>query len=257
MKTVPLSQLENAIVRPGFEKYLTPLLYYRGAYTLGRAHRMYNFAVAAMLAECETAADMTQRLAHNPDYSHLLGPAARPQLSTLRAFYGRLLDNPHIANETPGLLDFVRSTAPPWTTRLDRLSRITHDPRVRWVGDWRIYVPRESERKPREPRKFVLREKPADLVYPFAIHDGGKPEHEMVRLVNDIVPKGLPPDMRADICQDLIVGMLTGHFTKGDLYKPMKQIMREVQAASPSKWGDWSLDAVVPGTDGLRLIDTI
>lgn len=317
MQSISLDRLQGAIIKPGFEKHLEPLLYYRGAYTLGRAHRMYNFVVSAMMQECESVADMTQRLAHNPAHSHLLGPIARPQHSTVTAFYRRLLDNPAVANETPGLLEYVRDTSPRFVGRLERLPQITHDRRSRFIGSWRTYLPapanardlraQEERRANREARRGArLAERAAFLAgrdahwiakrqereawvrkalklradariakaeqkraerhprgprpliaYPFMIHDGGRPEHDLLRLINAAVPKGIMGDLRADICQDLAVGILCGDFAKEDLALPAKEMMRRVAKMFPAKWGPMSLDAIVPGTNDLRLIDTI
>jgi hypothetical protein len=95
------------------------------------------------------------------------------------------------------------------------------------------------------------------IVYPFVIHDGGKPEHALLRKVNAAVPKHFDPETRADICQDLVVGILCGEFSEDDLSLPAKEMTRRVMKMFPTKYGPISLDEIMPGTDDFRLIDTI
>lgn len=110
----------------------------------------------------------------------------------------------------------------------------------------------------REPKAFVLRESSAaPIAYPFLIHDGGRPEHDLLRAINNAVPRGIMGDLRADICQDLAVGVLCGDFSRADLLLPAKEMIRRIKKMFPDKYGPLSLDAIIPGTDGLRLIDTI
>ena len=73
----------------------------------------------------------------------------------------------------------------------------------------------------------------------------------------DAVPRNIMGDLRADICQDLAVGILCGDFSQDDLKLPAKEKMRLLRKMFPDKYGPISLDAIVPGTDNLRLIDTI
>lgn len=314
MKSVSLTTLEGAIIKPGFEKRLTPLLYYRGKQNLGRVHRLWNFTVAGMVQECETAADFTQRLAHNPDYSHLLGPDAKPQHTSLGSFWSRLLDHPEVTGEVTGLRDYIRSLnfryrrldpvsplsarsrCAPWRTfdakmpafralqaerkearrvlreaeaHARRVAREKHRSATRELKEaarserrallmaQRAARKLERDRAAREPKKFVLREQAAQISYPFLIHDGGRPEHALLRAVNAAVPRHIMGDLRADICQDLVVGILCGDFEQDDLTLPSKEIIKRVRKMFPEKYGPMSLDAILPGTDSLRLIDTI
>lgn len=97
----------------------------------------------------------------------------------------------------------------------------------------------------------------ASLNYPFLLHDRGNPEHELIRLINDAVPKHLPPELRADICQDLAVGCLTGEFDKEDLLLPAKEVAKRVFRMFPSKYGPISLDAPIRDDSDMRLLDTL
>lgn len=253
MKPVSLSQLENAVIKPGFEKHLKPLIMYRGNVTLGQAHRMWNLMVASMEQDCAVS-DITQRLQHNPDFSHLCGPDKVKPMGAIASFVGRMLDNPKVMQEHSHLEDYVRGLLPPYKMRgpPSRVSETTYRSRNIGAGGWRILRSRPSDYagniKPTEAKA---------LVYPFLIHDGGKPEHILLKKVNAAVPKYLDPETRADICQDLMVGILCGDFDVDDLNLPAKEMTKRVQQMFPTKYGPLSLDAIMPGTDDFRLIDTI
>jgi hypothetical protein len=246
MRDVSLSALEDAIVRPGIEKRLVPLLHFKGHADLGRFHRLWNLLVSMHEHECAGIGEGVYHLALNPAHSQLCLPVKRVPHTTLYGFLSRLQSKPAVANERPGLLDYARFLMPrPWD--LVPVAARSKDRRHAW---WRTF-----EAKPREPRKFRLREAP--LSYPFLIHDGGRPEHDLLHMINAAVPSGIMGDLRADICQDLAVGVLCGDFPKDALLLPAKEVIRRVRKMFPDKYGPMSLDALVPGTNDLRLIDTI
>lgn len=281
MRSVALPVLENAIVKPGIEKHLHPLIRFRGAVSLGRIHRLWNFGQAMMLQECETHADGTQRLSLNPDFSHLAGPQCRVQLQSLRSLASRLCASPDVQRIDPLLTEYVREVFPhPFS--LTPIPEVTYDTKSWGVDHWRMYYSRraqdfftheeweeykrqraigvlkralEKQRRAAQRVEDALKPK-GGLQYPYIIHEGGKPEHDLVRLVNNIVPKWLHPDMRADVCQDLIVGILAGDFDKDNLALPAKEMLKRVQKMFPTKYGPLSLDDMVGDTD-VKLLDMI
>lgn len=318
MHSVPLAKLENAIIKPGIEKHLHPLIRFRGAVSLGRIHRIWNFAQAMMLQGCKTHADGTQRLTLNPAFSHLAGPEKRVQLGSLRALASRLCASPEVQRIDPVLTEYVRDVFPhPFS--LQPIPEITYDTKSWGVDDWRLFYSRGAEefftreewaefkrlrqerieaekdalafrklarevrrheraaellaravaRAQRDAERAIAKqleaarraaakeERRQPLNYPFLIHDGGTPEHALLKQVNAAVPQWLTPDMRADVCQDIIVGILSGDFDKDNLHLPVQEMLKRVQKMFPVKYGPLSLDALVPGTESLRLIDTI
>lgn len=268
MREVSLEALAGAVILPGIEKHLTPLLAYRGNLTLGRAHRLFNLVVSAMEHDASTA-DITQRLLHNPEHSQLCGPEKPVQHMGLCGILSRLEDNPSVLALVPHLSEYVRGLGG-FRYSPTRVSPTTSRRREMGAGGWRVFVPKPRKVKAvKEPRRASkartatrlpgsnLRGRVTEsIVYPFLIHDGGKPEHDLLRRVNAAVPKHFPPEMRADICQDLIVGILTGEFPEDDLRLPAKEMTKRVTKMFPTKYGLASLDAEMPGTDGLKLIDT-
>lgn len=249
MRTATLASLENKIVRPGFERHLLPLVRYRGNLSLGDVHRVWNLFISAMEQEC-TFADITQRLPFNPEYSHLCGPEKVKQHMGLCGFLARLEDNTSVLGEMPGLEDYIRSLGG-WRPRLTPVSQSSKRRRNMGAGGWRTLE------KPKRAVSNVATYKPEPLVYPFLIHDGGRSEHALLRQVNAAVSRHFPPELRADICQDIIVGILSGEFSADNLSLPAKEMTKRVLKMFPTKYGMLSLDADIPGTDGLRLIDTL
>ncbi len=248
MKQVALSSLQDKIIRPGFERFLRPLVMYRGRLSLGDIHRMWNLVISAMEHEA-TLADITQRLQLNPQFSHLCAPSKPRVSSSVCSFAGRLTDNPKVMGEMPGLAEYLDWLIPPYKRMgsLERVSEITYRSRNMGAGGWRRLMSR-----PRQPRDL---HKTSEIVYPFLIHDGGKPEHALLKKVMAAVPRG-DSDRFADMCQDLIVGILSGDFAEDDLALPAKEVRRRVYAMSPGKYGDLSLDA--PRGDGdFSLMDTL
>lgn len=238
MKRVPLSVLEGKIVRPGFERFLKPLIMYRGAMTLGMAHRMWNLLVSGMEHEA-TISDITQRLQLNPDFSHLCVPMKRRESLSIRSFASRLADNPTVMAEMPGLEEYLDWLIPPYKRvgQLTRVSEFTYDRRCMGAGGWRVFM-----RRPRKP--IDLLPKSAEILYPFLIHDGGKAEHDLLLRVTRAVRTN-NPDLKADLCQDLIVGILAGEFAEDDLALPAREVARRASALYPEKYRAVHLDAAM------------
>lgn len=251
MTPVSLDKLEESIIKPGMEKHLIPLVAYRGRLTVGQAHRMLNLTVAAMEQDCSFA-DLTQRLQHNPDFSHLCGPEKVKQSPAFYSFFARLEANPNVANNIPHLLDYVRGLG---RHRIDLtpVSLDTRRSRNMGAGGWRSFDPLRRGRTKTTGERAAER---PQLVYPFLIHDGGKPEHILLRKVNAAIPRHFSPDLRADMCQDLIVGILCGDFAEDDLLLPAKEMTRKVLKMFPTKYGPFSLDAKI-GDTNLTLLDTL
>lgn len=96
------------------------------------------------------------------------------------------------------------------------------------------------------------------LCYPFLPQTSKQlPEHELLRLINEAVPREIPEDRRADICQELAIAVLIGDADAAHLATAWKPMFRKIYKLHPTAYGPLSLDAVIPGTDNLKLLDIL
>jgi len=82
---------------------------------------------------------------------------------------------------------------------------------------------------------------PVSEFYPFIT---GTPteEHELLLAVDRLVPKGLNSDTRSDICQDMIVAILSGTVDLENLKDATPKYVKEFFKMFPMKYGHLSLD---------------
>ena len=246
-KDVSVEDLKEKIIRPGIEDRLVPLLHFKGHANLGSMHRLWNLAILMMEAEAE-------KLGHgvgislNRDYAHLCGPVKQPNHIGLNSFFSRLILKPDVTNNIPGLLDYSRSVVRT-LIHLTPVSEHASDYRCAW---WRTY-----KKAPAKPR--IFKPKPELLIYPFLIHEPKRPDEgfDLTKFVSDAVPRGLPPDVRADLCQDMIVAILSGDITRDQVAGSIKEFTRKAFKAGPQKYGHISFDAPLPGMDGRTLSDVL
>jgi hypothetical protein len=96
------------------------------------------------------------------------------------------------------------------------------------------------------------------LCYPFIPATTAKrPDHELLLMINEAVPRTIPEDRRADICQELAVAILIGDEDVANLKTAWMKMFHKVYKLHPTLYAPLSLDAPIPGTDNLLRIETI
>lgn len=93
------------------------------------------------------------------------------------------------------------------------------------------------------------------LPYPYRAAE----RSPMLASITKLIPKGLHPDVIADLCQELTAEIVAQVVTLEQL-ADRKVMRRYVTRANKQVLGDYgmlSLDDVIPGTDNLKRIDTI
>lgn len=80
---------------------------------------------------------------------------------------------------------------------------------------------------------------------------------DLMQAVDAVVPKALSDFARADICQDLMLALLEGTLKLRDLKSGAKAYLGSYYKMYPDKFGPISLDAPIPGTDGLTIMDRL
>lgn len=107
-----------------------------------------------------------------------------------------------------------------------------------------------------QPKRKERESAPPDLAYPFLASKRRTPERELLQKVNGLVPRHLPPDRRADICQDLLVAILCGDMDETLLDLSVGDFVKRVLRQFPTQFGDLSLETTIGDTD-LRIMDTL
>lgn len=253
MREVKFETLANDVVRPGIENHLVPLALYRGALSLGQVQAKWNFAIAMMHAECEDYSEAVH-LSNNSEFAHLCEPFRKISHTPMKSFFSRLEQHPDITNNVPGLTEYVKLMSPGW--QLEKVPLI--DNFRRSSVPWRVWREKKKPGREAKPKPVKLVDQSTPF-YPFVIHkpkvnDGS---YDMMMLVNNAVPRSLPDHIRADICQDLILGILEGAITVDEVKASVKSFSRKVFEMHPMKYGHISLDAPLGDDSGRTLLDVL
>lgn len=113
-----------------------------------------------------------------------------------------------------------------------------------------------NEGRKRLPKIIPIRT-PLTESYPF-IPESGRVKSDglsMVLLVNGMVPRGLPEQLRGDVCQELIASVLLGEFTETEIPLHVKSIIARVRHQQEGHYMAISLDQ--PMRDGRSWHDVL
>lgn len=224
------TKIKEYITEPNLGIELRPLLLFNGNLTEGKAISRFNFLRAAMDAEVSTLTEFTKLSIGANDDAHLCGFHAKFgwERMGIQGFLGRVLDSPTILDRTTGVKDYIHwicgNTVNCHPLKLTRISEASYRSR----RDWR-----------RRQRVAPMAE-----VYPYIV---GTPtnDHDLLLAVESLVPKTFLADERADLCQDMIVSILTGEISLDNLRDRRGEWIKTALRNAPSKYGPLSLDAPV------------
>lgn len=80
----------------------------------------------------------------------------------------------------------------------------------------------------------------------------------LVRTVNELVPRTLPAEVRSDVCQDIMVSVLTGEVQESDIKSAVKAHIAQHYRLFPAhSYRTVSLDAPIWGNSGRTIADTL
>lgn len=224
------------------DKEMIPILAYRGSLSLGRARTLWNLSLAMMLSD-STGADDGWRIWEDMGFSKVVVPPIKPTYMAVNQFLGRLRDNPKVTDRIKYFGEWIASVHPR-TSLLTRVSVTSVQRRCAW---WRTY-------KAKPPSLRAPKYDPYETSYPFLAHDAKRPDwgKDLTKTINELVPHSLPREIRADVCQDLAVAVLTGDLSIDEIKGAVKKAVRGVFKMHPMKYGPLSLDAPMPGSDSDR-----
>ncbi|MGI9293435.1 MAG: hypothetical protein ACR2PS_05580 [Pseudomonadales bacterium] len=245
MKNIDYGRLEELVIRPGIEERLVPLALYRGNLSLGDVHKRWNMMIAAMLAELRL--NEIKILWEDPTLAKLCFPNLKnaPELTSMYGWLGRMENHRDVIDNIPGLWDYIRSLGG-W--RFSNLAPVPRDTdRYLQNRPWRSYT-RKRRTKTAKPNKKPT-EKRQELFYPYLIVQpefGVNEGQDLLLKINNAVPAALPDQIRADVCQDLAVAILSGDMAESELDNEAILFVKKVFKMYPTKWGPISLDATPP-----------
>lgn len=108
-----------------------------------------------------------------------------------------------------------------------------------------LTLARVIERKAAEPL----------LVWPY-LRDLSNPEFRLLRLVNDSVSRTLPEHVRADVCQEILMAVISGEISDRDVPVYVPTFTKRIWSQQSNRFRERSLDSLVT-TSGRRLVEVI
>ncbi len=257
VKEVSLEKLKQYVVEPYKEEDILPLVLFRGTMDIGRAKALLNLVCAFMEAEVLKRRDAIKMSTKGDDINHLCGLHRPVSPIGLDGFVSRLLLCPDVVSRIPHMAEY-----------LAELSQGFYAHPMEPIPRYSIWARRRKWRypykgcKPRiiNPFKEELREslrQPLPTFYPF-ISSKVTEEHDLLLVVHNAVPKGLPAYHRDDICQDLLVAILDGSIRLENLPDEVSRFIKQAYKKFPTKYGPMSLEQpLTKDSDDFTLGDTL
>jgi hypothetical protein len=246
MKEIDLDKIKQRIGELGINERLESVC--MPTRSEGRKRALWNFSLALMDAEVETITlvDTISKSSH--DLAHLCGihkfKFSPCKADEMRLFWGMLFQAPRVLDSEKGLRDYIEFVCENSWYRAGKSRRPMG---LFGIGDehfggkpWRTDEWYAARRKPTIP--YV----PITEFYPY-ISATPTDDHALIIAVDSLVPKGLADHTRADICQDMIVSVLSGDVLLENLRDAVPKFIKQYFKQSPSKYNHLSLDHPVPG----------
>lgn len=96
----------------------------------------------------------------------------------------------------------------------------------------------------------------SDNRWPYMNEDRGEAS-KLVNLVNMALPRGLPEQIRGDVAQDMILGILSGEIDEDQIERQVRKYLRSHYKAVETPYLAISLNQPVPGTDDQNWGDVL
>lgn len=205
----------------------------------------WNLTMAALQTETPTFSAIDN---YSPHLLHFCGfhhyPPDSKRYEGLRWFLTRLYLDGELSRSEPGLREYIQHLCEAsrlylfnslfWAGPTVRRTKSSHAP-------WRYHNPDF------QPKQHVKVE-PLRMFYPY-ISEYELQDAALLVAVDSLVPKWLPDYNRADICQDMLVEILSGNATLENIRDCPQLYIKRFQKALPQKYGPLSLSLPV-GRDG-------
>lgn len=258
-------RLKSRIAERRPDEWFIPMTLYVGNYTIGRAQANWNYLQALYELEIMKTAQAVKLGRESHDLLHLCGRHAPMQQSSLGSFIGRVINSPEVWRDIePRMREYIQDFISEqsgnfraWVTPRRRIARYSAPGQKRSRRGYRVdpnYKTRAQKKAEQEAMEAkigpsIIPEVPA--FWPFAVRSAPD-EHAMLHEI-DSLTRGIPEQWRQDVCQDLVVAVLSGEVSLENLRDALPKHLRQVFLMHPIKYGDKSLDAPIFG-DGARTL---
>lgn len=240
-----IEMLRERIASPAKDEEFLPLTQFQGSRGVGHQRSLWNFLQALYTMEVETTAEAYKLGVTCPNTTHLCGRHAPVQRMSLQCFLSRINSTAgefKLWREDRRFVDYMRGFIDDNGLFLWTLNKTSID----------VYA-REKTRKFDAKFGKTHFDKHQPQYWPFEgerdgkLRDEGKLEElpDFVMQIGALLPtSSLPATLREDLCQDLVVAVLTGETTVEDLKAEavMKTYIRAAFKHHPLKYGRYALD---------------
>jgi hypothetical protein len=217
---------------------LRPLQMFHGRMGMSTIRSRVATFLAMMNAGTRTRAEVCKHSVSHPDDVHFVGQHSPIDSHSLALFICRFYAAPEIMPIIdPRLKQYLDEFS--YENRIIHyeLNKISPEAfRSKW--DWR-----RVKRSPKERASA-----PPVAEYPF-IRQNPTDEHAMLMTIHEAVPKGIAAEIRGDLCQDLIVAVLSGDMKLENVRDEWSGYLKSCRKRYQERWGTLSLDYPAFGMD--------
>ena len=215
----------------------------------GRGQSVLKFTRLLMAAEVQTLDEIDHIARSSHDLAHLSGVHkfrySPCKADEVRTYWTMFWQNGPLLKQVDGLRNYIVDVLEASAYRAGK-SRRSYGLFLGASGFDESTI-RRPWRTPewlaeRRPKRVAV--EPLSEFYPY-VSSRVSEEHELLLAVDALVPKALPKWSRADICQDLLVAVLTGEATLENVRDDVLRYVKWFLSKEPSKYGPLSLDAPI------------
>lgn len=241
-------KLEEHIALEDWEKRLVPLFLFKGTNAY-RVRKMWNVAYAMFLSEAPKYRDGIKLVGGN-DTGHFCGFHRPPELMGLRGIFTRLRGCQDLTNSiSKSFTEYVEWVHPyPCTYVRVPLQDIHYKNGV--TAWWRT-------RPKRRLKVFRLPDVRSDeLQYPFFRGEKAE-EPNLLMKIHAQIPRGVPHAIRGDLCQDLVVAVLSGELKIENIPDQLARFRTAANKFNPESGHRISLDQHICGMEDVLIGDRL
>lgn len=266
MKSLNLSIAKDIVIHRYSEDEMIPLVLFTGNLSVSKAQALYKISLMMMEAEFSSVKEIKDATSQSRDLVHMTGLHDFSKFGIdIRPFFSRIINCPDVIELNPKLKDYIYwvkdNSNGFFIYKLNPISRYSSKSRreFRYKPDEKKITNKLFKENSRIKKLKVVDTKIViPEFYPFYTEEPTK-EYELLEWAHHLVPKTLPDYWRQDVCQELIMSLLSGDITKENAESKVQKYIKKTFKDYPTLYGPLSLDAPLghDGDDGFTLGDVI